>query len=102
MHATKTKSPQPRPRFARLEARISPDQKDLFQKAAALEGRTLTDFVVGCVVREAKRIVQENEVIKLSERDRQVFVEALLNPPPPNKALLKAAKCHARQIGDGL
>ena len=102
MPATKTKRSQPRPRYARLEARISPDQKVLFQKAAALQGRTLTDFIVECVAREARRVIQENEVIKLGERDRQVFVEALLNPPAPNKALRKAAKCHARQIGDKL
>jgi uncharacterized protein (DUF1778 family) len=99
MRSAKIKRPQARPPFARLEARISPDQKALFQRAAALQGRTLTDFVVGCVAEEAKRVVGENEVIKLSERDRRVFVEALLNPPSPNKALQKAAKRHARQIG---
>lgn len=99
MPTTKDKNPQPRQRFERLEARITPDQKVLFKKAAELEGRTLTDFVVSCVAQAAKRVVQENEVITLSERDRQVFVEALLNPPSPNKALLAAAKRHARMTG---
>lgn len=99
MPVAKKQSPQPRQRFERLEARISPDQKTLFKKAAALEGRTLTDFVIDCVVQEARRVVQENETLKLSQRDRQLFVEALLNPPAPNQALLKAAKMHARQIG---
>jgi len=81
-----------------LEARISPDQKALFQKAATLEGRTLTDFVLGCVVREAKRVVQENEVITLSARDREIFVKALLNPGEPNKALRKAAAWYKEMI----
>ncbi|MGH6959741.1 MAG: DUF1778 domain-containing protein, partial [Dongiaceae bacterium] len=35
-----------RTRAERLEARISRDQKTLFQRAAELQGRTLTDFVV--------------------------------------------------------
>lgn len=51
---------------------------------------------------EARISLEQNETIKLSERDRQAFAEALLNPPAPNKTLLKAAKWHARQIGDGL
>lgn len=100
MPVTNNKSPQPRPRFERLEARISPEQKDLFKRAADLEGRTLTDFIVSCVVQEARRVVRENEIIKLSERDQQVFVESLLNPPPPNEALIAAMKRHDELIGE--
>jgi uncharacterized protein (DUF1778 family) len=96
MPLTKDKNP-PRQRFERIEARITPDQKVLFKKAAALEGRTLADFVVSCVAQAAKRIVQENEVITLGERDRQVFVKALRNPPAPNKVLLAATKLQIRQ-----
>lgn len=100
MPATKTKKAKPRPRFARLEARISPDQKKILQRAAALEGRSLTDFVVGHIVQEAKRVVQENEIIRLTEREREAFVAALLNPRPPKDALVKAMKSHIRQVGD--
>lgn len=92
MAVMKKKTRQPGRRFARLEARISPDQKLLFQKAAALEGRSLTDFVIGCIVEKAKRVIQEYEVITLSERDRELFVKALLKPGAPNTALRKAAK----------
>ena len=98
MPAAKSKRLQSRPSFARLEARVSPDQKLLFQTAAALEGRTLTDFVIGCVVQEAKRVVQEYEAIKLSERDREIFVKALLNPGEPNKALRKAAAWYKEMV----
>lgn len=69
------------PRAERLEARITADQKRLLQEAAALQGRTLTDFVVGSLVETATRLLQERELIVLSANDRQVFVRALLNPP---------------------
>jgi len=98
MPAIESKNPRPRQRFERLEARISPAQKALFKKAAALEGRTLTDFVISCVAQAAKRVVQENEVIKLSERDREIFVKALLNPGAPNKALRKAAAWYKEMV----
>ncbi len=50
-----------RQRAERLEARVSRETKALCQKAATLEGRSLTDFLVTSVVEAAKRIIRENE-----------------------------------------
>lgn len=77
--------------MARLEARISPETKALLQKAAALEGRTLTDFVVASVQAEAYRVIEQHQTLKLSIEDSEAFVDALLNPPKPNEALSAAA-----------
>jgi uncharacterized protein (DUF1778 family) len=68
-------------RAERLEARVTADQKRLLQEAAALQGRTLSDFVVGSLVETAKRVLQERDLVVLSTKDREVFVRALLNPP---------------------
>lgn len=76
---------------ARLEARLTDKQKVLFQHAADLTGRSLTEFVVSSAQEVAARTVREHEVVTLSGRDRQVFVEALLKPSPPNKRLRQAA-----------
>lgn len=76
---------------ARLEARISPETKALVQKAADLEGRSLTDFVVATVLAEARRVIEQHQTLKLSLEDSNAFVEAILNPPPPNEALKSAA-----------
>jgi uncharacterized protein (DUF1778 family) len=78
--------------MARLEARISPETKALLQKAADLEGRTLTDFVVASVQAEACRVIEKHQMLKLSIEDSEAFVDALLNPLPPNDALKAAAK----------
>ncbi len=77
---------------ARLEARLTDEQKALLQHAADLTGRSLTEFVVSSAQEVAARTVREHEVLTLSGRDRQVFVDALLRPSPPNKKLRKAAK----------
>ncbi len=87
---------QPTTKAARLEARITDDQKALFQHAADLSGRSLTDFVVSSVQEAAARTVREREVLTLSGVDRQVFLDALLNPPPPSKRLRKAASRYKR------
>lgn len=80
----------PSGKTARLEARITEEQKSLFQKAAELTGRSLTDFVVACVQETASRMLREHEVMTLSVRDREVFVAALLGAPASAPRLRKA------------
>jgi uncharacterized protein (DUF1778 family) len=87
---------QPTAKTARLEARVTGDQKALFQHAADLTGRSLTDFVVSSAQEIAARTVREREVLTLSGRDRKVFLDALLNPPPPSKRLRQAARRYKR------
>ena len=81
---------------ARLEARLTNEQKVLFQRAANLTGRSLTDFVVSSAQEVAARTVREHEVLTLSGRDRQIFMDALLMPPSPNKRLRHAASRYNR------
>jgi uncharacterized protein (DUF1778 family) len=83
--------------MARLEARISPEIKALLQKAADLEGRTLTDFVIASVQASAYRVIEQHQLLKLSIEDSEAFVEALLNPLKPNDAM-KAAAQRYKQI----
>jgi uncharacterized protein (DUF1778 family) len=88
-----------RRRAERLEVRVTSETKDLCQKAASLEGRSLTDFLVSSVVEAAKRSIRENEFLELSLRDRTAFVTALLNPAPaPNARLREAALRHETQL----
>lgn len=68
----------------RLEARITRQQKELLQRAADLEGRTLTDFVISSASEKALRTITDHTIIKLSQEDTFAFVEALLHPPEPN------------------
>ena len=84
------------PRQARIEARVSLKQKRLFERAAAIEGVTLTDFAISSMQRAATSAVQEYARIELSERNQRTFVEALMSPPEPNEALRKAAKAYSK------
>lgn len=87
------------PRTARLEARLTGQQKALFQHAADLTGRSLTEFVVSSAQEVASRTVRELSVLTLIGRDRQVFVNSLLKPVPPNKRLRQAARRYRRVSG---
>ena len=80
------------PRTGRLEARVSPELKRLFQRAAELQGVTLSDFLVGSARRAALQTLQEQELIQLNQQDTARFVAALLKPPAPGQRLRTAAR----------
>lgn len=90
--------PRDTPRSARLEARISPDALAVVKRAAELQGRSLSDFVVAAAQEKAQQTIEETSVIRLSLEDQRRFVDLLLNPPEPNPALQSAAKAHAELI----
>src|SRR5436190_2186232 len=62
----------------RLEARVTPEQKELFKEAANLQGVTLTDFIVSSVHQAAVRALEARHVLELNRRDQKAFVKALL------------------------
>ena len=75
---------------ARLEARISTDLHLMLKRAAELQGRTVTDFVVSAVQDAAHKAIEQAELVRLSLSDQQCFAQALLAPPPQAPALKRA------------
>ncbi|CAM5461246.1 type II toxin-antitoxin system TacA family antitoxin [Eoetvoesiella caeni] len=86
-------------RNARLETRVSSDQKNLFQRAAALSGRTLSEFVIDSTQEAAARIIKEHEIIRLTREEQEAFVTALLSPAAPGSRLHQAAKNYRMKTG---
>jgi uncharacterized protein (DUF1778 family) len=79
-------------RTARLEARIAPETLAVVRRAAEMQGRSVSDFVVAAARDAAERAIERIQVIRLSVADR------LTNPPPPSPALVRAADAHRRLI----
>ncbi len=89
----------PLSRSARLEARIHPDTLAVVRRAAELQGRSVSDFVVAAVEEAARKTIEDTHILRLSVADQQAFMDMLLNPPPPSPALLRAKEHHERLIG---
>jgi uncharacterized protein (DUF1778 family) len=85
-------------RSARIEARIAPDALAVVRRAAELQGRSLSDFVVAAAQEVAHRTIEEISVIRLSAEDQRRFVELLLEPPELNPAMKRARRAHAKLI----
>ena len=83
----------------RLEARVTPEQKQLIARAAALRGSSVTEFLVASAQQAAAETIKEFEILSLHDKARDVFVAAVLNPPAPNEAARKAARRYRSEIG---
>lgn len=84
----------------RLEARVTAEQKSFFQHAAALEGLSLTDFMVNHLIDAAHEAVGKHAVLTLSTRDAARFIAELTDPAEPNERLLEAARRHRELISE--
>jgi len=75
----------------RMSLRIAAEEKSLLMRAAALQHTNLTEFVIRNVMSVARKIIDENERLELTERDSLHVLNLLDNPPAPNDKLMAAA-----------
>ncbi|MCK6263593.1 DUF1778 domain-containing protein [Vibrio sp. ZSDE26] len=75
----------------RITTRVDLDTQELLSKAAAIAGMSsINSFVLSAAVEKAKQVIERDQVLKLSQADAMLFIEALELPATPN-AKLKAA-----------
>lgn len=88
------------PRTSRVEARIAPEALAVVRRAAEIQGRSLSDFIVAAALQDAHRTIDEAQIIRLSVDDQQRFAQALLNPPPLAPVMKRALQAHKRLIAE--
>jgi uncharacterized protein (DUF1778 family) len=85
-------------RTARLEARITHEALAVVRRAAEIQGRSVSDFVVAAAREAAEKTITEIEVLRLSREAQEKFAALLLHPPAPTRALKKAFERHRALI----
>ena len=88
------------PKRGRFNARLTNEQKLLFERAAALYGQSVSQFVMSSAQRAAEQVIRDHEVIALSARDSLAVMEALLHPAAANDALRHAFERHRQLTGE--
>jgi uncharacterized protein (DUF1778 family) len=84
---------------ARLEARLTPDIYALLKRAAEIQGRSVSDFVVSAARRAAMKTIEHTDMIRLSQADQERFVSALMEPAPLAPAMERAIRRHKELVG---
>jgi uncharacterized protein (DUF1778 family) len=85
-------------RTARIEARIAPEVLAVVKRAAEIQGRSVSDFVVSAAQEAAHHTIEETQIIRLSVEDQRAFAEAILNPPPLTPAMESAIERYRKVI----
>jgi uncharacterized protein (DUF1778 family) len=83
-------------RTARIDARLAPEALAMVRRAAEIEGRTVSDFVVDAAQQAARKTIEDTHVIRLAAEDQLRFAQMLLDPAPLAPAMERARAAHAR------
>ena len=82
----------------RITARIPRASRLLIERAAAVYGATLKQFIIQSTLDRAGEILEREETLRLSERDSLTFLHALESPPNPSEKLIAALQAHDRLV----
>jgi uncharacterized protein (DUF1778 family) len=75
---------------ARIEARIAPEILRVVKRAAELQGRSLSEFLVDAAITMAQKTIEETQLIRLAVYDQEAVAKAILTPPPLAPAMERA------------
>ena len=85
-------------RTSRIEARITPEVLSAVRRAAEIQGRSLSDFIVAAAQEAAERTIEQAQILRFSLADQERVADLLLEPPAPSAGLDRAFAAHRELI----
>jgi uncharacterized protein (DUF1778 family) len=82
----------------RLNLRLERSVKTLLERAASLEGKTVSKFIIHSALDQAKKTVHEHESLALNAENSKTFFNALATTINFNNKLTDALKEHSRRV----
>lgn len=82
----------------RINLRLKHSAKRALERAASLEGKTVSNFIVTSALDHAERTIHEHEFMRLNNRDSEVFFNALVKPIHFNEKLAAAFEEHDQRV----
>lgn len=71
----------------RIHIRVSDEDKELIELAAQYNKQSLSAYIFDIVMKQAELDVKKNETIVLNNKQRDLVLSLLENPPKANEAL---------------
>lgn len=82
----------------RINLRLQHDAKQILERAARFEGKTVSSFILASALQQAEKTIEAHEVMRLSSRDAETFFDALAKPVEFNDKLTAAFKEHEQRV----
>jgi uncharacterized protein (DUF1778 family) len=84
----------------RIGARVPHEVYETLCRAAELTGATVNQFLVQAALKEAQKVIEREEVIRLSPRDWNWLLDLMETPSKPNAELKAAMKRYQKAKRD--
>ena len=85
---------------SRIDLRVTQQQKELLETAAAFQGVSLSAYTLSHLIPIAQKQISDREKLVLSDRDRDLLMSALENPPQLKGKLKEAIKNYQQKYGE--
>ena len=82
----------------RINLRLESSAKNLIEKAASLEGKTVSHFILHSALERGEKTVKEHETISLNMKNSRDFFDALTGPVGFNEKLTSAFEEHEQRV----
>lgn len=96
----KLSKPEKPKKTARLEVRVTEKYKKNIETAAYLRGQNMTEYVLDVLAEAANKTIRQHQILELTKKDIDSFVEALLKPSVPTEQAISDAQWYKQTIND--
>ena len=76
----------------RIDLRLTDEDKNMIEEAAAMTNQTVTQFMVNSASERAAQVIEQHRRLILNDASWNAVMEAISNPPEPNERLKRAAR----------
>lgn len=83
----------------RIDARLTAEAKQQIDQAAALQGRSTSDFMVQAALKEAAQVIEQQRIVRLTVEESVALAQLMTEEPKVNKASVEAMRRHNKIIG---
>jgi len=82
----------------RINIRLSGTVKTLLERAASVEGKTVSNYILNSALERAEETVRKHDTISLNAKNSEIFLNALSGDISFNKKFSDVLKEHSRRI----
>ena len=82
----------------RINLRLKSYSKRLLERAAGVEGKTVSNFILSCALEHAEKTIRNHEIMTLTAKNAETFLNALSGPVTFNEKLNDALEAHSQRV----